>query len=93
LRFRRFLAFFPRFRLLLVRALAGVGANVLAVALHQAKDDSGELGIGPGDVGEAGTALLRLMPTFFPDGRRRRHYSPEDMAHMKQAIFTAVNER
>lgn len=31
-------------------------------------------------------ALLKLTPTFFPDDRRRRYYSPEDVARMKKAI-------
>ena len=30
--------------------------------------------------------LLKIQPTFFDDDRRRRYYSPEDVARMRQAI-------
>lgn len=31
-------------------------------------------------------ALLKINPTFFPDDRRRRYYSPEDVARIKKAV-------
>jgi hypothetical protein len=34
-------------------------------------------------------ALLKINPTFFPDDRRRRYYSPEDVSRMKKAVSQA----
>ncbi|MGO8946768.1 MAG: hypothetical protein ACLQUY_03700 [Ktedonobacterales bacterium] len=31
-------------------------------------------------------ALLKITPTFFPDDRRRRYYSPDDVDRMKKAV-------
>ena len=31
-------------------------------------------------------ALLKITPTFFPDDRRRRYYSPDDVARIKKAV-------
>jgi hypothetical protein len=34
-------------------------------------------------------ALLKIQPTFFPDDRRRRYYSPEDVERIKRAVSQA----
>jgi hypothetical protein len=31
-------------------------------------------------------ALLNIKPEFFPDDRRRRYYSPQDVDRIKRAI-------
>jgi hypothetical protein len=31
-------------------------------------------------------ALLKIQPTFFPDDRRRRYYSAEDVERIKRAV-------
>jgi hypothetical protein len=31
-------------------------------------------------------ALLKIQPIFFPDDRRRRYYSPEDVQRIKKAV-------
>jgi hypothetical protein len=34
-------------------------------------------------------ALLNIKPEFFPDDRRRRYYSKEDVQRMKEAVGRA----